>query len=233
MVTRNSCFQHHVPPQPERCPLPDVCSKSAADACGGPREKAAGLWREPVSLLGKHCCTVSCVRVTGGSGDLTNFVCYSHDWANLTQGSIRDYFRPLHRNMMVESARFSHGQGMMQMQDLSKLDVNSFDAVIFPGGQGIIKNLWGIMCSFKQSQAKYSAGRHEEDGALILVLLSTLQILFCEGRQRLQAAQWCGKGAERIPPFKQAYWVCIICSLFNLSVLKDQYCATLIIITSF
>ncbi|KAK1893311.1 ES1 protein mitochondrial [Dissostichus eleginoides] len=30
---------------------------------------------------------------------------------------------------------------MMQMQDLSKLDVNSFDAVIFPGGNGIIKNL--------------------------------------------------------------------------------------------
>uniref|UniRef100_A0A3Q3G693 Glutamine amidotransferase class 1 domain containing 3, like n=1 Tax=Labrus bergylta TaxID=56723 RepID=A0A3Q3G693_9LABR len=45
------------------------------------------------------------------------------------------------RNMMMEAARFSHGQGMMQMQDLSKLDVNSFDAVIFPGGHGIIKNL--------------------------------------------------------------------------------------------
>ncbi|XP_036434710.1 ES1 protein, mitochondrial [Colossoma macropomum] len=45
------------------------------------------------------------------------------------------------RNMMVESARFSHGQGMMQMQDLSRLDVNSFDAVIFPGGHGIVKNL--------------------------------------------------------------------------------------------
>lgn len=43
--------------------------------------------------------------------------------------------------MMMESARFSHGQGMMQMQDLSKLDANSFDAVIFPGGHGIIKNL--------------------------------------------------------------------------------------------
>lgn len=42
---------------------------------------------------------------------------------------------------MTESARFSHGQGMMQMQDLSKLDVNSFDGVIFPGGHGIIKNL--------------------------------------------------------------------------------------------
>ncbi|KAI2662024.1 ES1 protein, mitochondrial [Labeo rohita] len=45
------------------------------------------------------------------------------------------------RNMMMESARFSHGQGMMQMNDLSKLDVNSFDAVIFPGGHGIVKNL--------------------------------------------------------------------------------------------
>uniref|UniRef100_A0A8B9KNK2 Es1 protein n=1 Tax=Astyanax mexicanus TaxID=7994 RepID=A0A8B9KNK2_ASTMX len=45
------------------------------------------------------------------------------------------------RNMMMESARFSHGQGMMQMQDLSRLDVNSFDAVIFPGGHGIVKNL--------------------------------------------------------------------------------------------
>ncbi|TNN86418.1 ES1 protein, mitochondrial [Liparis tanakae] len=45
------------------------------------------------------------------------------------------------RNMMMESARFSHGQGTMQMQDLSKLDVNSFDAVIFPGGHGVVKNL--------------------------------------------------------------------------------------------
>ncbi|XP_028434618.1 ES1 protein, mitochondrial [Perca flavescens] len=48
------------------------------------------------------------------------------------------------RNMMMEAARFSHGQGMTQMQDLSKLDINSFDAVIFPGGHGVTKNL----CSF-------------------------------------------------------------------------------------
>lgn len=46
---------------------------------------------------------------------------------------------------MIESARFSHGQGAMQMQDLSKLDVNSFDGIIFPGGHGIIKNLWGTV----------------------------------------------------------------------------------------
>ena len=46
--------------------------------------------------------------------------------------------------MMVEAARFSHGQEKMQMQDLSKLDASSFDAVIFPGGHGITKNLWDI-----------------------------------------------------------------------------------------
>ncbi|XP_062238874.1 ES1 protein, mitochondrial isoform X2 [Platichthys flesus] len=49
------------------------------------------------------------------------------------------------RNMMMEAARFSHGQGMMQLQDLSKLDANSFDAIIFPGGHGITKNLLASM----------------------------------------------------------------------------------------
>ncbi|XP_028649246.1 ES1 protein, mitochondrial [Erpetoichthys calabaricus] len=41
------------------------------------------------------------------------------------------------RNVMIESARLARGK----MQDLSRLDVNSFDAVIFPGGYGITKNL--------------------------------------------------------------------------------------------
>ncbi|RXM92481.1 ES1 protein, mitochondrial [Acipenser ruthenus] len=41
------------------------------------------------------------------------------------------------RNVMIESARLARGK----MQDLSKLDVSSFDAVIFPGGYGVTKNL--------------------------------------------------------------------------------------------
>uniref|UniRef100_A0AAV2MT43 Uncharacterized protein n=1 Tax=Knipowitschia caucasica TaxID=637954 RepID=A0AAV2MT43_KNICA len=41
----------------------------------------------------------------------------------------------------MESARFSRGQGMMQMNDLSNLDVKNFDAVIFLGGHGVTKNL--------------------------------------------------------------------------------------------
>lgn len=81
----------------------------------------------------------------------------------IRKGSIYDYFWPLRRNMMVESARFSHGQGMMQMQDLSKLDVNTFDAVIFPGGHGITKNLWGTV----QCWSKTAYTEHEQCVKLI------------------------------------------------------------------
>ncbi|PWA19788.1 hypothetical protein CCH79_00006903 [Gambusia affinis] len=49
------------------------------------------------------------------------------------------------RNVMIESARFIHDQGKKQIQDLSTLDVNNFDAVIFPGGHGIVKNLSTFM----------------------------------------------------------------------------------------
>lgn len=61
--------------------------------------------------------------------------------SSLTQVVFTILFGLLHRNMMAEAARFSHGQGTTQMQDLSKLDVNSFDGIIFPGGHGVIKNL--------------------------------------------------------------------------------------------
>lgn len=113
--------QHYVPPEPERRSLPDVRSQSAADACDRSHEKAARLRGEPVGT--------------------------TRDWAHemgptlSATFSVTDCVWPFHRNMMMESARFSHGQGKMQMQDLSVLDANSFDAVIFPGGHGIIKNL--------------------------------------------------------------------------------------------
>ncbi|XP_063050327.1 ES1 protein, mitochondrial [Engraulis encrasicolus] len=46
------------------------------------------------------------------------------------------------RNMQVESWRFLHNHlGQLQVQDLSRLDVNSYDALIFPGGHGVLKNL--------------------------------------------------------------------------------------------
>ncbi|XP_023697256.1 glutamine amidotransferase-like class 1 domain-containing protein 3, mitochondrial [Paramormyrops kingsleyae] len=46
------------------------------------------------------------------------------------------------RNVLVESARLARGD----IQDLSQLDVNEMDAVIFPGGFGVAKNLctWAV-----------------------------------------------------------------------------------------
>ena len=41
------------------------------------------------------------------------------------------------RNVMVESARIARGN----IKELSKLQVNEFDAIVFPGGFGVAKNL--------------------------------------------------------------------------------------------
>jgi len=47
---------------------------------------------------------------------------------------------PETRNVLVESARIARGK----IQPLTKLDMHEFDALIFPGGFGVAKNL----CSF-------------------------------------------------------------------------------------
>ncbi|WP_394129172.1 isoprenoid biosynthesis glyoxalase ElbB [Shewanella maritima] len=44
------------------------------------------------------------------------------------------------RNVLVESARIARGE----VQDMSKMDINTFDALIVPGGFGAAKNL----CNF-------------------------------------------------------------------------------------
>ncbi len=41
------------------------------------------------------------------------------------------------RNVLIESARIARGK----IKDLSDFDVNNFDAIIFPGGFGVAKNL--------------------------------------------------------------------------------------------
>lgn len=47
---------------------------------------------------------------------------------------------PEQRNVLIESARIARGK----IQPLTELDVRNFDAVIFPGGFGVAKNL----CNF-------------------------------------------------------------------------------------
>ncbi len=41
------------------------------------------------------------------------------------------------RNVLIESARIARGN----IQDVGQIDVNDFDAVVFPGGFGVAKNL--------------------------------------------------------------------------------------------
>ena len=174
IVTWHLCPQHHVPPEPQRCSLPDVRSKSAANACDGPHEKAAGHRGEPVGLPAN----TDAFSDASQTGPVLNYFIFTLPTWLTPHDSIYDYFWPLHRNMMMEAARFSHGQGMMQMQDLAKLDVNSFDAVIFPGGHGVVKNLWGIMktdvITSNESKMRVNTSWHGVDGALILLHNSQL-----------------------------------------------------------
>ncbi|XP_037113645.1 ES1 protein, mitochondrial [Syngnathus acus] len=86
------------------------------------------------------------------------------------------------RNVMVESARFSHNEGMMQMHDLSKLDVDAFDAIIFPGGHGIIKNLSSFVkdgkdCKLHQDVERVLKDFHRSQKPI--GLSSTAPVLAC------------------------------------------------------
>ncbi|CAL9708478.1 unnamed protein product [Knipowitschia caucasica] len=64
---------------------------------------------------------------------------------------------------MMESARFSRGQGMMQMNDLSNLDVKNFDAVIFLGGHGVTKNLSSFTKDRKDCKINSDVERVQKD----------------------------------------------------------------------
>ncbi|KAH1185165.1 glutamine amidotransferase-like class 1 domain-containing protein 3A, mitochondrial [Mauremys mutica] len=65
---------------------------------------------------------------------------------NIEQMHVVDHFRgsPTEekRNVLVESARLARGN----IEDLAELKVGEFDAVIFPGGFGVAKNLcsWAV-----------------------------------------------------------------------------------------
>ncbi|XP_057687866.1 ES1 protein, mitochondrial [Corythoichthys intestinalis] len=86
------------------------------------------------------------------------------------------------RNVMVESARFGHNEGMTQMQDLAKLDVNAFDAVIFPGGHGVIKNLSSFVKDGKDCQLHPDVERVLKDFHRLrkpIGLSSTSPVLAC------------------------------------------------------
>ncbi|CAL8322903.1 unnamed protein product [Merluccius merluccius] len=77
------------------------------------------------------------------------------------------------RNVLVESARLARGD----IQDLSKLLVKDYDAIVFPGGFGVAKNLctWateGKDCSVNQEAKAVLQAFHGEGKTIGLCCIS-------------------------------------------------------------
>ncbi|KAF5905882.1 ES1 protein, mitochondrial-like, partial [Clarias magur] len=77
------------------------------------------------------------------------------------------------RNVLVESARLARGD----IQDLSELSVKDFDAIIFPGGFGVAKNLcsWAVQgkdCSVNEQVKAVLQAFHAEKKPIGLCCIS-------------------------------------------------------------
>ncbi len=88
---------------------------------------------------------------------------------------------PEQRNMMVEAARIARGQ----IQPLEACNVNDFDALVFPGGNGSAKNLFtyaleGGNCSVREDVAQLIRAFHQQRkpiGALCIAPVMIAKVL--------------------------------------------------------
>ncbi|NXI68838.1 GAL3A protein, partial [Anseranas semipalmata] len=87
-----------------------------------------------------HEASAALVHLSRGGAEVKIFApnIEQRDVVNHLKGSPTDE----KRNVLVESARLARGN----IQDLAELKVSEFDAVIFPGGFGVAKNLcsWAV-----------------------------------------------------------------------------------------
>ncbi len=94
---------------------------------------------------------------------------------------ITDEEMPESRNVLIESARIARGA----IKDLKEFDADSLDAVIFPGGLGVIKNLstWiteGPDCSINEEVVRVvrsMADKKKPIGALCIAPVIMAKIL--------------------------------------------------------
>lgn len=88
---------------------------------------------------------------------------------------------PEQRNMMVETARIARGK----VQPLEACNVNDFDALVFPGGNGAAKNLFtyaleGAQCSVREDVATLIRAFHAQKkpiGALCIAPVMIAKVL--------------------------------------------------------
>lgn len=81
------------------------------------------------------------------------------------------------RNMMIESARIARGE----IKDLNKYNPEDFDALVFPGGLGVAKNLFtyavdGVDCKIDPLVEKKILDTREKDKPIGAICISPLLI---------------------------------------------------------
>ena len=85
------------------------------------------------------------------------------------------------RNMLVEAARIARGQ----IRPIGECDVNEFDALVFPGGNGSAKNLFtyalqGAQCAVREDVANLIRdfhAQHKPIGALCIAPVMIAKVL--------------------------------------------------------
>jgi enhancing lycopene biosynthesis protein 2 len=82
------------------------------------------------------------------------------------------------RNVLVESARIARGE----ILPLSKFNVNDYDALVFPGGYGVVKNLCdyanrGINCEVLEEIKEIVKGMHEKGKPIGGICISSVMLV--------------------------------------------------------
>ncbi len=101
------------------------------------------------------------------------------------------------RNVLIESARIARGK----IQDITQFDIENTDAVIFPGGAGVIKNLCtyqsdGINCSVNENIERIIIQTHKANKPIGALCIAPLLISIVLGRKGIKGTVTIGNDKE-------------------------------------
>ena len=108
-----------------------------------------------------------------------DYICFAPNKSqyNVVNHSINKTVENENRNMLVESARISRGK----IKDLKEYNQDDFDALVFPGGFGVAKNLFtyaldGVECKIDSQVEKMILDTIEKDKPIGAICISPLLV---------------------------------------------------------
>ena len=108
-----------------------------------------------------------------------DYICFAPNKSqyNVVNHSINKTVENENRNMLVESARISRGK----IKDLKEYNPDDFDALVFPGGFGVAKNLFtyaldGVECKIDSQVEKMILDTIEKDKPIGAICISPLLV---------------------------------------------------------